>query len=544
MKVKKISSLTFIIALVSSLQLASAYTTLKFAGCNDITDADFKVDTLVSNKGLTAASWKVSEPLKMAFDMDASGNTDVYFVQRFGALKKYDAKTKTVIDLAKLNPPTTGSAGTTSDGLLGIALDPAFKTNHWIFLYYTGDDEHSFFVSRFTLKSNSLDLTTEKKILKVPSQGLSQHTGGAMQFDADGNLWITVGENVAKYPAANTFDLRGKILRIKPKPIDDATVLTTMGPTITYDIPAGNLFPVGTAKTKPEIYVMGSRHPYSITFDAVRKGVTWGDVGPDNITSGGTEEHDFTTKPMNGGWPYFAGGDANGNQVTVEAGGGTVAAPLNPKAGDTALAALPPAIPAISGYAQSAAITGPVLYYNSNLPTGLKQFPAHFNGVWLVSDFNKGYIEALTLDAKGEKITAREKILANSQLGTNGVLDFQAGPDGSIYFVRYAGYRTTSVATGILKISYQGNPCPLGIINPLNRSNQERMGAQIHRSEILITAKGHYTLEFKNLAGQSINLAQGEGPTQYNLNNLKNLGVYFVTVNTSLGKFSTMILKD
>ena len=53
--------------------------------------------------------------------------------------------------------------------------------------------------------------------------------------------------------AANTNDLRGKILRIRVK--DDGS----------YEIPEGNLFAPGTAKTRPEIYVMGDRNPYRIS---------------------------------------------------------------------------------------------------------------------------------------------------------------------------------------------------------------------------------------------------------------------------------------
>ena len=48
-----------------------------------------------------------------------------------------------------------------------------------------------------------------------------------------------------------------------------------------YSIPEGNLFPVGTAKTRPEIFTMGHRNPYRISVDPKRGYVYWGDVEPD-----------------------------------------------------------------------------------------------------------------------------------------------------------------------------------------------------------------------------------------------------------------------
>ena len=109
-----------------------------------------------------------------------------------------------------------------------------------------------------------------------------------MAWDAQGNLYLAVGNNtgnVMQYAqtderpgranwddqrtSANTNDLRGKILRIKPQP--DGT----------YTIPPGNLFPPGTPNTRPEIYAMGLRNPWRVSIDSKTGWVYWGDVGPD-----------------------------------------------------------------------------------------------------------------------------------------------------------------------------------------------------------------------------------------------------------------------
>src|SRR5690606_16794285 len=97
------------------------------------------------------------------------------------------------------------------------------------------------------------------------------HSAGAMVFGPDNLLYLATGDNtnaeeaegyipIDERPgreladdqatAANTNDLRGKILRIKPEA--DGT----------YSIPEGNLFPEGNEKGRPEIYVMGCRNPF------------------------------------------------------------------------------------------------------------------------------------------------------------------------------------------------------------------------------------------------------------------------------------------
>src|SRR6478752_8098666 len=106
--------------------------------------------------------------------------------------------------------------------------------------------------------------------------------------------------------AGNTNDLRGKILRITVQ--DDGT----------YTIPEGNLFPVGTEKTRPEIFVMGVRNPFKIDVDPETNSLSWGDYGPDATkavaeTAGrgpmGFVEWNVVglDDPHNAGWPFVTG---------------------------------------------------------------------------------------------------------------------------------------------------------------------------------------------------------------------------------------------
>ncbi len=488
---------------VVSLPGFSAFT---YQGCADVTDADFKLTVLNSN----ATDPATTEPLKMAFDMDAEGNVDVYFVQRFGLLRKYDGATKTTVNLGKFTVPTGGS-----DGLIGIALDPGFKANRWIYLYYSTTTEWR--VSRFTLAGAQVDMASEIVVLSIKQNQASVHTGGAMQFDRDGNLWITSGDNSAGQVPASTMDLRGKIMRIHPTPDGK------------YTIPAGNLFPEGTAKTRPEIYIMGNRNPYSLTFDAVRKAVTWGEVGPD--FGGMSEEHDFTTKPGFFGWPYYAG-----NNIRL-GGGGTPEAPINTDGGNTGLANLPPAIPALDSYKQSCALTGPV-YYSASFPKAPGKMPPHFDGMWFVSDFSKGTVEALTLDAAGTKILSRAPVFTKFKIDRP--LDFQAGPDGNFYIVNYAGYRSTSAATGIVRIEYTGSCVgPVGIAaGP--RAGGAGDGPSLLASGTLVSvaSQGGHVLEVKDVSGRLLARYHGQGMAQYDMRQVAGSGVRLLTLSTGTGILS------
>jgi glucose/arabinose dehydrogenase len=491
----------WISVLASSTFSAPSYP--KFSGCEDLTDANFTVTTLVSN----ATNPETSEPLKMAFDMDAVGNVDVYFVQRFGLLRKYKASTKSMVNLGKFTVPT-GS----SDGLIGIALDPLFKTNRWIYLYYSTSTDWR--VGRFTLNGEQLDMTSEKVVITIPESAGSQHTGGALQFDWEGNLWITTGDNNKSTSAANTFDLRGKILRIKP---------TADGK---FTVPSGNLFAPGLDKTRPEIYVMGARNPYSLSLDAGRKAVTWGDVGPD--FGGISEEHNFTTKPGNFGWPYYAG-----DNIKL-GGGGSAEAPVNSDGGNTGIANLPPAIAAIDSYKQACSLTGPVFYYNTmaNFPGKL---PPHFDGKWLVSEFSRNVIVAMSLNPAGTQVLARDTVF--SAIKIKGPLDFQAGPDGNLYIMNYAGYRSTSDVTGLLKISYNGacNPLPnsVAIYNQGNRITA--MVQEIRGSRVSIVTMGKYLLEVQDLSGRIMARYSGRDKATYDLAGTERTGIYFLRISTSQG---------
>jgi len=313
------------IGLVAALFLFSgAEAQWRYPGCADVTDADFKNETLIQRDGV--ADPTMDEPLKMAFDMDAGGAVDIYYVERKGKAKVYHGATHSVDVVAEFN--VDGADGIAEEGLLGLALDPDFKRNRWLYYFYMPSNPAVYRLSRFTLAAGRLDMASEKILLEFPhDKGGCCHTGGALAFDAYGDLWLTVGgngsnkggpidENSVSFSeedgASNTADYRGGILRIHPD-------TSPRG----YGIPAGNFGEYFAAKAagagdsalaaqyrdqvlvKPEIYVKGCRNPYTMSLDPVRRWVTVGDVGPDNGAQ--MEEHNLFKTPAFAGWPYLAG---------------------------------------------------------------------------------------------------------------------------------------------------------------------------------------------------------------------------------------------
>ena len=111
----------------------------------------------------------------------------------------------------------------------------------------------------------------------------------------------------ARRSSLNTNDLRGKVLRIKVKD-GDITPAEANQFGGAYSVPAGNLFALGTAKTRPEVYAMGFRNPFRIQVDEDDVAYVT-DYSPDSNTPtvnrgpAGTGRVEIVRKPANYGWP-------------------------------------------------------------------------------------------------------------------------------------------------------------------------------------------------------------------------------------------------
>jgi len=352
-------------------------------------------------------------------------------------------------------------------------------------------------LSRFKLRGNTLDLSTEQQILQVPTdRGICCHVGGKIDFDGQGNLYLSTGDDTnpfassgftpideratrnpafdAQRSAGNTNDLRGKLLRIKVKPNG------------TYSIPRGNLFQPGAPKTRPEIYAMGLRNPFRFDVDELTGVVYLADYSPDanapNPLRGpaGHGRWMAIDKPANYGWPYcvsptqpyvdydFATG-ASGQPFNC-------AQPVNDSPHNTGLRFLPTVEKAEIIYTYSASaqwpqlgtggigpMGGPAYHFDARNDSPTK-WPADFEGKPLFYEWTRDYVKALTLDSNNQ-VTNIESVLPS--IVFDNPMDMEFGPDGALYVLEYGdGYFSENPEAQLARIDYApDNKSPVVRIN-------------------------------------------------------------------------------
>ncbi|MDB5106339.1 MAG: secreted glycosyl hydrolase [Fibrobacteres bacterium] len=507
--------------ILAGLRLAAA---APYPGCDAPVDAEFRMTTLV-----TRQAGDLNEPLKMDFDMTPQGNVDIYFIEKAGKIRKYDAASRTVLTLGSLNAYVAGPYD--EYGLMGLALDPGFKINRNLYvLYMPASQPIELRISRFTLNGSGVDMASEKILIKFPAT-IGWHGGGGMAFDAAGNLWVGVGDTRAGEVAApNTNDLRGKILRIHP--MADGS----------YTIPDGNLFPPGTAKTRPEIYIMGTREPYTLAIDPETQWMVWADVGPDGF--GVTEEYNLAANPYNAGFPYFAGKNkllTLGDGIHPTPGDKNPAAPTNTNPANTGLANLPPAIPATFAYEQSCGMTGPIYRYDP-IPNSPVKMPPQFDGLWFVTDFLKNSIDTMRLDATGA-VRGYGKAFS---LKLNHPTDFKVGPDGAFYLMNYAGNYNSVTATAIVRIDYTGT-CRPDVTPPTSRRTIRLLRPESLRIEglrVRVHPDAEAVLRVWDVNGRVWLEETMSGPREYDLGRLlgRRPGLYGLTLSSDQGSLVRKML--
>ncbi|MBW3544734.1 MAG: ThuA domain-containing protein [Bacteroidetes bacterium] len=435
----------------------------------------------------------LDEPMELAV-LDAGR---VLFIERKGNVKLYDPATEQVKTIASIPVSTKynmkeGKQKEAEDGLLGVAADPKFRENGWVYLYYSpAGDEPKNVLARYELKGDELLQDSRKVMLEVPVQrDECCHTGGSIAFDTQGNLYLSTGDNTnpfatsyapiderpgrshwdAQKGSANTNDLRGKILRIHPEA--DGS----------YTIPDGNLFAKGTEKTRPEIFTMGHRNPFRISVDKKTGFVYWGDVGPDagkdSIAVGprGHDEFNQARKAGNFGWPHLIGnnkayGDVNFAAKTVGKPFDSQR-PVNNSPNNTGLQELPPAQPAYIWYpyAESeefplvgnggrTAMSGPV-FRKDDFNDAQRPFPDYYEGKWFIYEWMRGWIMAVSMNEAGDFVEM-EPFMPNADYSNPMEMEF--GPEGDLYMLEYGqGWFQQNEDARLVRIEYNaGNRKPV-----------------------------------------------------------------------------------
>lgn len=420
-------------------------------------------------------------------ELDLLPDGRLIFTQRKGQLNIHDPKegqTRKIADFEVYSKQ--------EDGLLGVTLDPNYAENNWLYVFYSYPEAWEQRISRFDFDPDAeVPLSNEKVLLKAPVQRAECcHSGGSLEFGPDGNLFISLGDDTnpfasngygpiderpgrsawdAQKSSANTNDLRGKILRIKPEA--DGS----------YSIPDGNLFPKDGSQGRPEIYVMGCRNPFRISIDAHTKFLYWGDVGPDanedNENRGpmGHDEVNQARKAGFFGWPYFVGDnkaylDYNFQTKTSEAAFDPNAV-INDSPNNTGIQQLPPAQPAMIYYPYREtpvfplvgsggrnAMAGPV-FYHDDYPDNPRRFPKYYDKKFFSYDWMRGFMMANTLDEEGN-LVLMEPFLPS--IKWNNLTDIIMSPQGDMFMIEYGtGWFTANEDARLVHLKYTpGNRRP------------------------------------------------------------------------------------
>jgi glucose/arabinose dehydrogenase len=326
-------------------------------------------------------------------DMEFAPDGRLFVAEETGKLRiaKPDGTLSTFLDISS-KVDITGERG-----LLGVAFDPNFATNHFVYLHYTRKATtttpvHNRVV-RVTANGDRAVAGSEVLIFRLNNQSAQNHLGGALDFGKDGKLYVSTGDNATPENAQRLTNLFGKVLRINKA----------------GTIPTGNPFYATASGKNRAIWALGLRNPFKFAVKPGTSTIFINDVGQDTW-----EEIHRGAAGANFGWPVHEG-----------------------------VANDPPYVDPIFAYGHGStnttgcSITGGAFY---NPTTG--RFPSGYLGDYFFADFCNGWIRRYD-PANG---TAR-----GFASGLSNVVDLEVSKDGDLYYLSRGS--TASVS----KIRYTAN---------------------------------------------------------------------------------------
>lgn len=358
-------------------------------------------------------------------------------------------------------------------GLLGIAFDPNFASNNFLYLYYTvpSSPRHNR-VSRFTANGDVVVPGSELPVLDLENLSAGNHNGGAIHFGPDGKLYVATGENAVPSNSQTLANRLGKILRIN----SDGT------------IPNDNPF-FNTVGARQEIWALGLRNPFTFAFQPGTTRLFINDVGQNTW-----EEINDGIAGSNYGWPNTEGPTSDPNfRAPIFAyghGGGATA---------------------------GCAIAGGA-FYN---PTTV-QFPASYVGKYFFADLCTGWIRVLD---------PSNNTAANFATGISNPVDLKVTSDGSLYYlsigsgavfrIQYSPTNPAVTQNPSNQTVTQGQPATFNVAAsgsaPLNYQWQRDMvnipGANSPSYTIASTIFGDNGAKFRCVVSNSFNTATSSEAT-------------------------------
>jgi glucose/arabinose dehydrogenase len=274
-------------------------------------------------------------------------------------------------------------------GLLGVAFDPNFAANHFVYVYYTATTPtiHNR-ISRLTANGDVAVAGSELAILDLPTLGATNHNGGALAFGPDGKLYVAVGENAVSSNAQSMSTPLGKMLRINSN----------------GSFPTDNPFFNTTTGINRAIWALGLRNPFTFAFNPGGAEMFINDVGERTW-----EEIDDGIAGANYGWPTTEGATTNPNFTSPRH---------------------------TYNHTDGCAISGGAFY--SPLT---QQFPTQYFRDYFFADYCGGWIRKLD-PAAGNSVVGFASGIASP-------VDLKVSEDGSLYYLARGSGSTTGVVSRI-----------------------------------------------------------------------------------------------
>lgn len=317
----------------------------------------------------------LDRPTAMAFAPDGR----LFVCQQGGALRVVKNGTLLAAPFLTVSVDSRGERG-----LLGVAFDPDFAANAFVYIYYTTSKSpiHNR-ISRFTAAGDVAAAGSETVLMDLDNlSSATNHNGGAIHFGKDGKLYVGVGENANGSNAQTLSNRLGKMLRINKD----------------GGIPDDNPFYKTASGQNRAIWAYGLRNPYTF---AVQPGT--GRIFINDVGQSTWEEINDGIAGSNYGWPNAEGTSSNPtyrNPLYSYGHGNT----------DTTGCA-------ISGGA----------FYNP----AVQQFPPSYNDTYFFADLCGAWIRRF-IPATGEAVPFATNLPANT-------VDVALGPDGCLYYLARDG---------------------------------------------------------------------------------------------------------
>jgi glucose/arabinose dehydrogenase len=358
------------------------------------------------------AAWpnlKFTLPLCMAEPAD--GTKRQFLVEQDGRVwilpkDRNGSEPKLFLDIANRRPHQKSE-----EGLLSLEFHPRFKENGLIYIFYSQQGPKRDVISEVHISKtdpDKADLSTERVVLEVP-EPYWNHNGGAMLFGPDGYLYLSFGDG----GSANDPHLNGQNLNTLLAKIIRIDVNSRTG-NLQYGIPKDNPFAGKGGDVRPEIWALGLRNAWRMSFDR-ETGELWaGDVGQNKW-----EEIDLITKGGNYGWSVREGFHPFKEQETR----GTPLDPVIEYAHNSGLQSQCK----FPEHGVGVSVTGGYVYRGKKIPA--------LRGTYIYADHQVGTIWGLRYEHG--KITAWREL--SSPAPTRLVPSFAEDRDGELYIVSFDG---------------------------------------------------------------------------------------------------------